>query len=400
MTDRIALLAAEFPAHWQTYIVDEGQHFATEGVRVFYFTTRTPRPAYLSETLSRQIGSITRLYPPGIRDAAYFPTHPGELRRALGYVLRMENGGAAGRLRGIALLPSAARLIRSLRRNQAGHLHVHSFGNAAHLAAIAHICAGIPYTLTLHGSLAVWGGDIALKASHAARVFSVTRPLKDELSAYYPSERIEVLPMGIDVRKFFPRSASAQRLPDPFTVVTVARLHPSKGHVYALQALRRLRDDGVSIRYRIVGSGDHRPSIEDDIAELGLDRDVELLGPRSSDEISDILKDADALVLPSVGLGEAAPVSVMEAMASGLPVVCSRIGGTADMIEDGEDGLLVEQKDVDGLVGALRRLVEDPAERSRLGENARRTAEDRFDGRRVSGRVLSAIRSLGAEAQA
>jgi glycosyltransferase involved in cell wall biosynthesis len=104
------------------------------------------------------------------------------------------------------------------------------------------------------------------------------------------------------------------------------------------------------------------------------------------------LKESDVFVLPSFGLGEAAPVSVMEAMACGLPVVCSIIGGTPDMITNGKDGILVEQKDVDGLYSAFKMLLEDVEKRRKLGKEARLRALEAFDYRINAGKLLERIK--------
>lgn len=108
-----------------------------------------------------------------------------------------------------------------------------------------------------------------------------------------------------------------------------------------------------------VGSGPHEAATRGHIERLGLSDFIEMAGPKSSSEVAAILSKSDALVLSSVGEGEAAPVSIMEAMASGLPVVCSQTGGTHDMVQDGEDGYLVPQG-CGAIAGALSRLANDP----------------------------------------
>src|SRR5262245_33745132 len=116
-----------------------------------------------------------------------------------------------------------------------------------------------------------------------------------------------------------------------------------------------------------------------------------MAGTLGEEAVRDLLQRADAFVLPSVGLGEAAPVSVMEAMACGLPVVASVIGGTPDMITSGEDGVLVPQGDEKALADALVRLSRGPEERRRLGRAARARAERSFDSQQTTRRLLEAI---------
>ncbi|WP_330447854.1 glycosyltransferase (plasmid) [Paracoccus marcusii] len=111
--------------------------------------------------------------------------------------------------------------------------------------------------------------------------------------------------------------------------------------------------------------------------------------------VLDLLRSVDALALSSIGQGEAAPVTVMEAMACGLPVICSRIGGTGDMIRDGVDGFLVPQGDVAAIVDRLRRLQSDPEFAGAMGQAARQSALVSFDHQTNARLLLSRI----AEAQ-
>ena len=118
-----------------------------------------------------------------------------------------------------------------------------------------------------------------------------------------------------------------------------------------------------------------------------------MTGTMSEAAVLELLQQADAFVLPSVGLGEAAPVSVMEAMACGLPVICSIIGGTPDMIRTGVDGLLIKQADEAALAEAMVLLAENVEERRRLGQAARERAVQFFDSRATARRLLEAIQA-------
>ena len=103
-----------------------------------------------------------------------------------------------------------------------------------------------------------------------------------------------------------------------------------------------------------------------------------MLGQIGEDRVLDLLRRADLFALTSVGKGEAAPVSVMEAMACGLPVICSAIGGTPDMIEDGVDGFLTGQEDVDAIAAALGRLAAEPDLVRAMSAAARASAMAKF----------------------
>ncbi|MFD2858349.1 glycosyltransferase [Seohaeicola zhoushanensis] len=135
--------------------------------------------------------------------------------------------------------------------------------------------------------------------------------------------------------------------------------------------------------------------MEAEIAGLGLGPHVELLGSVGEDRVLALLQEADTLALTSIQQGEAAPVAIMEAMACGLAPVCSIIGGTPDMIRDGEDGFLVPQEDVAAIARATGILATNPLRRAAMGQAARATAERIFDHR---GNALALRREiLGAE---
>src|SRR5262249_48982211 len=147
------------------------------------------------------------------------------------------------------------------------------------------------------------------------------------------------------------------------------------------------------VRYTIAGEGPYRAEIEAEIQRLGLGAQVRLTGTMGESAVLELLQEADAFVLPSVGLGEAAPGSVMEAMACGLPVICSIIGGTPDMIRNGVDGLLIKQADEAGLADAMVLLAENVEERRRLGQAARERAVRSFDSRVTARRLLETIQA-------
>jgi colanic acid/amylovoran biosynthesis glycosyltransferase len=161
--------------------------------------------------------------------------------------------------------------------------------------------------------------------------------------------------------------------------VTVARLNPAKGHVHALAAIRVVIQAGLNMHYTIAGDGPFREVILSQIKRLDLGEHVTLTGTLSETEVCQLLSKADTFLLPSVGLGEAWPVSVMEAMAAGLPVVASSIGATPEMITPNQDGFLVGQGDEPGLAEKIKVLALDVNMRRSIGEAARKTAERRFD---------------------
>lgn len=391
---KIGYLIPEFPAQTHAFFWREAQGLTDSGLKVRFLSTRRPTGDTSRHAFTAQARAQTAyLYPPRVPAAlALLASRPRRLLRALGYVADLTETPLPRRAILAGLLLPAAELVALARAEELDHIHIHSLANAAHLGALAQRLGGPTFSLTLHGDLPVYGRDHAAKLREAAFVTAVTAPLCDAIRAACPGAAPVHLTMGVDPVRFRP---AARRIPGgPLRIVSIARLNVVKGHVYLLEAMARLVARGADLTYAIAGDGPYRRAIETTVAGLGLGARVTILGAVSEDGVLALLQDSDVFALTSFGLGEAAPVAVMEAMACGLPVICSRIGGTGDMIADGQDGILVPQQDVAAIAAALARLVSDPDLRQQIGQAARTTALARFDYRKKAADLAALIRSV------
>jgi glycosyltransferase involved in cell wall biosynthesis len=271
-------------------------------------------------------------------------------------------------------------LFRLFRRERPVVVHANS-SKAGILGRLAAVAARVPVRLfTVHGWAFKAHSGIAARAYlWADRLMS---PLTTMTVCVAESERraglrahtcragrTVVIHNGVEL-------AQPRRLPRPtrapVTLVSVGRLRPPKDFTTLVRAVAAL--DPGSARLRIAGDGPDRTSLAAEIAGLGLDGSVELLGTRS--DVDELLAGADLFVLSSES--EGLPMSVLEAMAAGLPVVASAVGGVPELVRDGETGTLVPPHDSAALAGAIRRLVADPALRDRLGEAGRVRAAREF----------------------
>ena len=167
---------------------------------------------------------------------------------------------------------------------------------------------------------------------------------------------------GVDTNKFVASPDGRERIrkelgiDDETTVLlSVGELIPRKNHVEVLEALKQMKDAGkdYKIKYLIAGRGKIAKELQDKINELGLQEQVQMLGFRS--DVADVFAASDIYVFPSHQ--EGLPVALMEAMSVGMPVVCSRIRGNVDLIEEGVGGYLFDSKDASTLVTALDRMM-------------------------------------------
>jgi len=393
---RLGYLVPEFPSQTHVFFWREIQALRSQGVEVRLISTRRPAPASCRHAFAGAAAAETHyVFPPS---PASLPSSLARLRR-LGacwrYLSGLTRSGAAENLRHVGVLLAAFDLVHHAARERIDHVHVHSCADAAHAVALAHLLGGPSYSVTVHGDLHVYGGDHAAKLASATFVAAVGQHLVGQIvdEGAVPAARIHVTCMGVELAPLLSLGAERDFRSGALHVVTVARLNITKGHVHALAAVRRAVDAGADIRYTIAGAGEHRGAIEARVAELRLGERVRLVGTLSESEVFRLLGEADAFVLPSIGAGEAWPVSVMEAMAAGLPVISSVIGATPQMIESGVDGMLVEQADEPAFAEALLRLAGNVSARRAMGERARVTARERFDVRITAERLSAAVRA-------
>src|SRR5262249_24656144 len=200
-----------------------------------------------------------------------------------------------------------------------------------------------------------------------AAVVAVSGAVAEDFRRHMGWTGIRVIPNGVDLEAFAPGGgddgAARGEWPGPgLRLLSVGRLHPQKGHGVLLDAMGRTAARGASLSLVIAGEGTLRPVLEEGIRRLGLDGSVRLAGRRG--DVRELLRAADVFVFPS--LYEAVGIALLEAMASGLPVVASRTGGIPEVVEDGASGRLVPPGDAEALAEALAALARDPDERRRL----------------------------------
>jgi glycosyltransferase involved in cell wall biosynthesis len=234
-----------------------------------------------------------------------------------------------------------------------------------------------------------------LKAQAAAAVVCVSDFTRAQLylnadPAIWP--RAHVIRCGIDLAAW--QFASPARSSTTPTVVAIGRLSPEKGFAILIEAVAQLRDAGVALKLRLVGDGPERAALAATVDRLSLGDHVVLVGELPPAQVRIELRSADMFCLPS--FSEGLPVSIMEAMAAGVPVVTTWIAGIPELAEDGVTALTVPPARADALAGALRRLIDDPALGTKLAVAARARVEQQHD-QTANGRAMAdLLRKLAA----
>jgi glycosyltransferase involved in cell wall biosynthesis len=315
--------------------------------------------------------------------------------------------------RDMAAVVRLARLIRT-KRPKILHTHTAKAGAVGRLAASLAGDARPPIVVhTFHGHVLRGYFDplrtagFRLLERRLARastaLVAVSPEVRDDLVALdvAPAERFTVVRLGIELEERIvasgDRRAESRRMlgigPGGFAVGWIGRMIPVKRTEAALLAFSHLLEAGIDARLCLVGDGPERPAIERRAHELGIMRHTLFLGYQ--EDVGPLYAAFDALVLPSIN--EGTPVSAIEALAAGRPVVATCVGGVPDVVRDGVDGFLVERGALDELVARLVQLAADPELRKRMGAAGRERVLRRYSVDRLVDDVDGLYRSLLAE---
>jgi sugar transferase (PEP-CTERM/EpsH1 system associated) len=274
-------------------------------------------------------------------------------------------------------------LYRLFRRERPDVVHTHAWGTlieglfAARMARVPVVVHGE------HGTLQLRPHQRWLQRrgwSAANRVLAVSSRLADRitLETGFPRERISVIRNGVDLSRFGAIERSSARAAlgltsDAQVVATVGRLVPVKDHMTLIEAMALIRRD-LNVTLVIAGDGPLRESLAARAAERGIDDRVRFLGHRP--DVESVLRAADVFVLSSES--EGLSNTILEAMASGLPVVATRVGGADEMVLDGETGVLLPPRSPRELADALESVLNNPARSTAMGAAGRARIEAEF----------------------
>jgi glycosyltransferase involved in cell wall biosynthesis len=274
-------------------------------------------------------------------------------------------------------------LLKEVDRREADVLHMHGYG-ASTFGRLVAARRGLPAILHEHANLTdtPWFQKIADKAlaPYTDLAIAVSRSTADFVvnARLIPAERTRVVYLGVPLEEFSrPRTEAEVRdarqalgIPaDAFAIGTVTRLMPSKGNEYLVDAVRSVVDRVPAARFYIVGEGELQPALEAQAQALALGDRLVFCGFRR--DVAQALAAFDLAVFPS--LWEGTPLTVLEALAMGKPIVSTDADGLQDVLTHGGDAVMVPRRSAAALADAIVGLAGDPVERARLGAGARRT---------------------------
>jgi len=278
------------------------------------------------------------------------------------------------------------RLYRLLRREHPVILHTWMF-HATLIGRLVGILAGVPIRISSRRNVEIggpvrewinrwtlWMDNRVIAVCEEARKAEIHR-------GGAPPQKVVTIYNGIEVLPLSTREAARENLravlglpPHALLVGIIGRLHPQKGHRVLLEAATHVVARDWQVYFILIGDGPLRHSLEAIAREQGLAGRVHFLGTRH--DIPQLLAAMDLFVLSS--FWEGMPNAVLEAMATGLPVVATAVGGTPEVVVDGVTGLLVPPRDPVALAQAIERLLADPELRHRMGQAGRERVEQHF----------------------
>lgn len=286
-------------------------------------------------------------------------------------------------------------LKQLLREEKFDLLHIHLWNpGACRYAFWAGHHAKVPIVTTEHDpfelkGLKKWVKGLCLRKTD--RIIAISSDNLGQISELveHPKDTVFLSHNGIEIGPFLDnRDKASLDVENGATVITcVAEMHPRKGHKYLIEAFNRLQKNMPSLHLILVGTGPIEQELK---AKYGANTHIHFLGWRK--DIPQILRASDLFVLPS--LREAFGLSIVEAMASGVPAIATETGGAKDIIENGKSGLLVSPGDSESLAKAIKTLLDNPGQRKDLAKNALERVKTLFTAERTAERTAEIYRGL------
>ena len=360
---KVAYLINQYPAVSLSFIRREIIAVENQGIEVYRFSIRV----YPHELVDQQdkaefektrfvldVGIIGLLW----NSIVIAVTRPAKFLNAFFLALKMGWGKDKGIIINLAYLAEACVLFRWFAALEITHVHAHFAFNPTAVAMLCRVLGGPPYSFTVHGPETfdrVSGLSLDEKIKRASFVIAITSYCRSQLYRWCDRQdwsKIHVVRCGLD-RKFLDQTYTP--VPHNSRLVCVARLAEQKGHLILLEAVNNLVAEGIDLKLVLIGDGSLRPQIESLIADMNLQKYVEITGWATSSEVKQQILDSKAMVLPS--FAEGLPVVIMEALALGRPVVTTYVAGIPELLENQVCGWLVPAGSIKELTSAIRKML-------------------------------------------
>jgi len=391
MKPAIAYILKMYPRFSETFIVNEILELERQGVDVRIYSLRKPDDGRFHASLAKVKANV--IYVPQYPEMEPDRIQAAHLRlqaaRPRSYRDLHDHTRAKGHSYAIKRFLQAGYIANHLLEHPVSAIHAHFASSATRVANLVSRLTGIPYRFTAHAK-DIYHEDVVPsslvdKMRGARFVVTVSDFNLRHLDTLLDGQVADVrrLYNGIDLKTFKPGRPELRK---DNRILAVGRLVEKKGFDVLMRACAVLRDRGHIFDCVIIGKGPEEDRLKDLAASLRLDGIVRLAGPRPQGDVLKAYREAAVFALPCV-VGsdnnmDGLPTVLLEAMATGLPVVSTTLTGNPEIVSDGVEGFLVPPGNVEALAGALARLLEIPDLRRRMGLAAREKTRDLFDVRK------------------
>jgi colanic acid/amylovoran biosynthesis glycosyltransferase len=382
---RIAYLLQRFPGHTDTFIRREIKALQQAGTHVDVISVWTPKQNETSQVLMDEWrGSTSFLIPVNpvmalAVIAKMFLASPVRFLKSARLAWKTAKPGVKGFLMQCAYFAEAILAADVAKRAQITHLHNHIGDQSGTATMLAAELLGIGYSITFHGWPVFFdaqNAQVGEKVRRAKFTRSISHFCRSQLmlfSKMKDPKPFRIAHCGIEIDRYIWRKPR----PDVKQLLCVARLSYEKGLSFLIEAVQLMKQRGSNIRLVLAGDGPDRAALEALVKELGIEDRVTFLGFQNDTQVREALTASDVFVLPSYV--EGVPVSAMEAMAVGVPVVATNVGGTSELISDGHSGLLIRPSDAESICDAVMKLEANPKLAQSISTNGRAKVEVEFD---------------------
>lgn len=377
----VAYIVKRYPRYSETFIVNEILAHEKAGIEIQIFALLPPQDSHFQDIISQVRAPVTYLPAKADRASTFWERQKkvsrrfGEMWHVLG---RYPNASAREILQ-------ALELSLHISRMQVTHLHAHFATTSTTVAQIASAITGVPYSFTAHAK-DIFHQDndfaaLATKFDQAKYAVTVSEfnyaYLTQDLAV--ESDKVVKIYNGLDLDNF--RYLSPQHR--AAKICAVGRLVEKKGFCDLITACQILKHQGVEFECEIIGDGDLKQQLQDQITALGVEDVVRLEGSLPQQEVKHRLRQAAVFAAPCVvgddGNRDGLPTVLLESMALGTPCVSTDVTGIPEVILDERTGLMVEQRNPTSLANALNTLLQQPQRRVTLSKQARLLIEGQFN---------------------
>ena len=387
---KIAYIMSRFPHLPETFILREMNAMGESGWPISLYPLILQDQAVIHPEAKSWVAQAKRLpffsWEVLVANGRYLKQNPLRFLATWARVLKENFSSPNFFLRALALLPQAAYAAQAMEQEGITHIHAHYATHPALVAWVIQQLADIPYSITVHAhDIYVRKAMLKTKLEGATFIAAISEFNREYLAAYAGSwvkDKIHIVHCGILPENYSPSTYTLSP-GEPIEMITIGSLQPYKGQKYLIDACAHLRDLDIPFRCRLIGEGEERTALEQQIAAHQLAEQVQLLGAKTQEEVASLLATAHCYIQPSIiteaGKMEGIPVSIMEALACELPVIATQLSGIPELVRADQTGYLVPPAEAKALAEAVAHVYKHYEEAKRYGANGRQLVLQEFE---------------------